>query len=201
MDGRRCGTQDPWHEAVNERTRQRHVAAAHRLFLAGDRIGSRAVLATPLRACRLNPRKRKCRVPSPPHANSFCPLVAVSWQRPNIGSPCDSRGSCTVLGAPGGETPLGDSTDSALPAALPARAVAPSRRAAALCPDVGLTVLCMTERAPPRSSSHSDLGLVLVALTALLSCRGRWRAGTGRREPCDAPHRQRMTLLQPRAER
>jgi len=24
--------------------------------------------------------------------------------------PCDSRGSCTVLGAPGGETPLGDST-------------------------------------------------------------------------------------------
>src|SRR5215472_7442656 len=24
--------------------------------------------------------------------------------------PCDSRGSCTVLGAPGGEIPLGDST-------------------------------------------------------------------------------------------
>src|SRR6266403_6198998 len=24
--------------------------------------------------------------------------------------PCDSRGSCTVLGAPGGETPPGDST-------------------------------------------------------------------------------------------
>lgn len=26
--------------------------------------------------------------------------------------PCDSRGSCTVLGAPGGEIPPGDSTDS-----------------------------------------------------------------------------------------
>src|SRR5438067_8325253 len=25
--------------------------------------------------------------------------------------PCDSRGSCTVLGAPGGEIPPGDSTD------------------------------------------------------------------------------------------
>jgi len=24
--------------------------------------------------------------------------------------PCDSRGSCTVLGAPGGETPSGDSS-------------------------------------------------------------------------------------------
>src|SRR6266702_8528020 len=27
--------------------------------------------------------------------------------------PCDSRGSCTVLGAPGGETPPGDSTEAA----------------------------------------------------------------------------------------
>src|SRR6266446_1622232 len=27
--------------------------------------------------------------------------------------PCDSRGSCTVLGAPGGETPPGDSTKPA----------------------------------------------------------------------------------------
>jgi len=26
--------------------------------------------------------------------------------------PCDSRGSCTVLGAPGGEIPPGDSTSS-----------------------------------------------------------------------------------------
>src|ERR1700674_1727750 len=29
--------------------------------------------------------------------------------------PCESRGSCTVLGAPGGETPPGDSTMSAIP--------------------------------------------------------------------------------------
>src|ERR1700747_648018 len=28
--------------------------------------------------------------------------------------PCDSRGSCTVLGAPGGEIPPGDSTNSAV---------------------------------------------------------------------------------------
>src|SRR5215813_11351281 len=29
--------------------------------------------------------------------------------------PCDSRGSCTVLGAPGGEIPPGDSTTAELP--------------------------------------------------------------------------------------
>src|SRR5438270_7441125 len=29
--------------------------------------------------------------------------------------PCDSRGSCTVLGAPGGEIPPGDSTISTIP--------------------------------------------------------------------------------------
>src|SRR6516165_1349604 len=29
--------------------------------------------------------------------------------------PCDSRGSCTVLGAPGGEIPLGDSTIASPP--------------------------------------------------------------------------------------
>src|SRR6266567_1735774 len=29
--------------------------------------------------------------------------------------PCDSRGSCTVLGAPGGEIPPGDSTKPAVP--------------------------------------------------------------------------------------
>src|SRR2546423_6926304 len=29
--------------------------------------------------------------------------------------PCDSRGSCTVLGAPGGESPPGDSTNRDLP--------------------------------------------------------------------------------------
>src|SRR6266852_1521320 len=29
--------------------------------------------------------------------------------------PCDSRGSCTVLGAPGGEIPSGDSTKPAVP--------------------------------------------------------------------------------------
>ena len=42
--------------------------------------------------------------------------------------PCESRGSCTVLGAPGGETPLGDSTNpeprsrSSLTSASPPRA-------------------------------------------------------------------------------
>ena len=42
--------------------------------------------------------------------------------------PCDSRGSCTVLGAPGGETPPGDSsiaTDRHTPDALGMSAMAP----------------------------------------------------------------------------
>src|SRR5258708_23822917 len=33
--------------------------------------------------------------------------------------PCDSRGSCTVLGAPGGEIPPGDSTPAAAVPPLP----------------------------------------------------------------------------------
>lgn len=33
--------------------------------------------------------------------------------------PCESRGSCTVLGAPGGETPPGDSTFASSPRFLP----------------------------------------------------------------------------------
>src|SRR5437867_11463697 len=33
--------------------------------------------------------------------------------------PCDSRGSCTVLGAPGGEIPPGDSTDEQDQSAYP----------------------------------------------------------------------------------
>src|SRR5262249_16734520 len=32
--------------------------------------------------------------------------------------PCDSRGSCTVLGAPGGEIPPGDSTSTSIPRCL-----------------------------------------------------------------------------------
>ena len=39
--------------------------------------------------------------------------------------PCDSRGSCTVLGAPGGETPLGDSTTVRVPGLSPSAAEVP----------------------------------------------------------------------------
>ena len=42
------------------------------------------------------------------------PLVAMPWKRPNIGSRVNSRGSCTVLGAPGGESPPGNSTRASL---------------------------------------------------------------------------------------
>jgi hypothetical protein len=35
--------------------------------------------------------------------------------------PCESRGSCTVLGAPRGEIPLGDSTRARMPPTAPAR--------------------------------------------------------------------------------
>ena len=42
--------------------------------------------------------------------------------------PCDSRGSCTVLGAPGGEIPSGDSTRAAVVARLMVRPVCPQLR-------------------------------------------------------------------------
>src|SRR5437764_7187602 len=42
--------------------------------------------------------------------------------------PCDSRGSCTVLGAPGGEIPPGDSTPRANPRHPSVRQQYPSNR-------------------------------------------------------------------------
>src|SRR5215510_11482960 len=39
--------------------------------------------------------------------------------------PCDSRGSCTVLGAPGGEIPPGDSTWTSVPPARDVRFTLP----------------------------------------------------------------------------
>src|SRR6516165_6964409 len=39
--------------------------------------------------------------------------------------PCDSRGSCTVLGAPGGETPPGDSSGADIMRALAMSALPP----------------------------------------------------------------------------
>src|SRR5262245_29326323 len=42
--------------------------------------------------------------------------------------PCDSRGSCTVLGAPGGEIPPGDSTRAAVIPRLMVRPVCPQLR-------------------------------------------------------------------------
>src|SRR5499427_3412143 len=40
-----------------------------------------------------------------------CYVMAMAEHR----EPCDSRGSCTVLGAPGGEIPPGDSTTPEIP--------------------------------------------------------------------------------------
>src|SRR5262245_49094473 len=45
--------------------------------------------------------------------------------------PCDSRGSCTVLGAPGGEIPPGDSTTTAVVRVGDGGSVAPESRPSA----------------------------------------------------------------------
>ena len=55
-------------------------------------------------------RERLVRPDTPGQPNPLCSLDVMSWQRPNIGSRVNSRGSCTVLGAPGGEIPSGNST-------------------------------------------------------------------------------------------
>src|ERR1700732_340115 len=41
--------------------------------------------------------------------------------------PCESRGSCTVLGAPGGETPPGDSTNLRKPTGRPSLVYNPAQ--------------------------------------------------------------------------
>src|SRR6185295_14218834 len=48
-------------------------------------------------------------VPTPRSSHIGHYVMATAEHR----EPCDSRGSCTVLGAPGGEIPPGDSTNSA----------------------------------------------------------------------------------------
>src|SRR6516165_2652753 len=47
-----------------------------------------------------------CAVPTPRSSLIGHYVMATAEHR----EPCDSRGSCTVLGAPGGEIPPGDST-------------------------------------------------------------------------------------------
>src|ERR1700730_215780 len=47
--------------------------------------------------------------------------------------PCDSRGSRTVLGAPGGEIPSGDSTRAAVVARFMVRPVCPQLRKCRVC--------------------------------------------------------------------
>src|SRR5947209_8388342 len=47
----------------------------------------------------------------PGKSNALCPLAALPWKRPEHREPYESRGSRTDLGAPGGETPPGDSTN------------------------------------------------------------------------------------------
>src|SRR6185436_4982755 len=54
-------------------------------------------------------------VPTPRSSHIGHYVMATAEHR----EPCDSRGSCTVLGAPGGEIPPGDSTTPPLGAARP----------------------------------------------------------------------------------
>ena len=48
------------------------------------------------------------RTAAPRRPHTPRPLAAMSLKRPNIGSRVNSRGLCTVLGAPGGESPPGE---------------------------------------------------------------------------------------------
>src|SRR5438874_11011344 len=59
--------------------------------------------------------------------------------------PCDSRGSCTVLGAPGGEIPSGDSTT----AAIGERPVSVGYRHFARVPPADLHIPIIRQLPPP----------------------------------------------------
>src|SRR5450631_1159966 len=68
-------------------------------------------LAVSSSGCAIRPRERETgstgyvgRTPSSLPTGLY--VMATAEHR----EPCESRGSCTVLGAPGGEIPLGDST-------------------------------------------------------------------------------------------
>src|SRR5215471_11646248 len=71
--------------------------------------------------------------------------------------PCDSRGSCTVLGAPGGEIPPGDSTKADLTASLtPESGQRADISACPLCAKSGLMHCSKTHRYSITSSARAS---------------------------------------------
>src|SRR5262249_19019029 len=97
--------------------------------------------------------------------------------------PCDSRGSCTVLGAPGGETPPGDSTESVIRRCRPQCPVCPRKR----------TYLPISELLPPPALGerrHRGLARRLISWIGVQSswCRKQHPAAAVTRSLHDAAH-------------
>src|SRR5262249_13801641 len=82
--------------------------------------------------------------------------------------PCESRGSCTVLGARGGEIPPRDSTFSTEAAGSAARPTSASPRKLTSGPDEKLVAKCQTEtfESAPKGAAalrHSGSSLRLLS--------------------------------------
>src|SRR5262249_24212216 len=73
-------------------------------------------------------------VPTPRSSHIGHYVMATAEHR----EPCDSRGSCTVLGAPGGEIPPGDSTVASILARSPDFSLSPDSGAKADIPQARL---------------------------------------------------------------
>src|SRR6516164_9608533 len=77
---------------------------------SGGRVASSSDCATRPKAQEIGLTGYAAPTPRSLHIGHY--VMATAEHR----EPCDSRGSCTVLGAPGGEIPPGDSTFSTEPA-------------------------------------------------------------------------------------
>src|SRR5450631_48741 len=89
---------------------------------SGGRVESSSDCATRPRAQEIGLTGYAGPTPRSSHIGRYVMATAEHWE------PCDSRGSCTVLGAPGGETPPGDSTKAEKQRSPPKRASHGSRQ-------------------------------------------------------------------------
>src|SRR6516164_4785820 len=79
---------------------------------SGGRVASSSDCATRPKAQEIGLTGYAAPTPRSLHIGHY--VMATAEHR----EPCDSRGSCTVLGAPGGEIPPGDSTKGDIPEPL-----------------------------------------------------------------------------------
>src|SRR5262245_8996782 len=115
---------------------------------SGGHAASSSGCATSPRASETGSHVFDVQRPASSHIGHY--VMATAEHR----EPCDSRGSCTVLGAPGGESPSGDSTETVLAANSTECPLTPLFRAKSLRRENGKEVPCVTSIVGPHGGAQ-----------------------------------------------